>query len=79
LRKAELLAIYETTSCCSDRDSGNGYGLHVGDFVYRKIDILDTTNATNMRESTTAVFQSRPGEDEEGSFLTQRSLASSTS
>jgi hypothetical protein len=46
--QSELLAIDENHFLLLSRDSGNGYGHKSATSVYRKIDILDTTNATNI-------------------------------
>jgi hypothetical protein len=49
--QSELLAIDENHFLLLSRDSGNGYGYKSATSVYRKIDILDTTNATNIAGS----------------------------
>lgn len=46
--QSELVALSDTAFLLLCRDSGNGYGLKGANSLYRRIDILDTTNATNI-------------------------------
>src|SRR5215470_17486407 len=46
--QSELLAIDQNHFLLLSRDAGNGYGYKSATSLYRKIDILDTTNATNI-------------------------------
>lgn len=50
--QSELLALDETHFLLLCRDTGNGYGLEGTTSAYRKIEILDTSNATNIAGST---------------------------
>jgi hypothetical protein len=46
--QSELLAISETQFLLLCRDSGNGYGQHGTTSLYRRIELLDTSKATNI-------------------------------
>ena len=46
--QSELLAIDQNHFLLLSRDAGNGYGYKSATSLYRKIDILDTSNATNI-------------------------------
>jgi hypothetical protein len=46
--QSELLALDETTFLLLPRDSGNGYGYEGTTSLYRKIELLDTSKATNI-------------------------------
>jgi hypothetical protein len=46
--QSELLALDETHFLLLCRDSGNGYGLEGATSLYRKIELLDTSKATNI-------------------------------
>ena len=49
--QSELLALDETHFLLLARDSTNGYGFEPAASLYRKIGILDTSNATNIAGS----------------------------
>jgi hypothetical protein len=49
--QSELLALDDTHFLPLARDSGNGYGYKPATSLYRKINILDTSNATNIAGS----------------------------
>jgi hypothetical protein len=49
--QSELLALDDTHFLLLARDSGNGYGYKPAASIYRKIGILDTSNATNIAGS----------------------------
>jgi hypothetical protein len=49
--QSELLALDETHFLLLARDSSNGYGFETPTSLYRKIGILDTSNATNIAGS----------------------------
>jgi hypothetical protein len=49
--QSELLALDETHFLLLARDSTNGYGFEPATSLYRKINILDTSNATNIAGS----------------------------
>jgi hypothetical protein len=49
--QSELLALDETHFLLLARDSGNGYGYKPATSLYRKIGVLDTSNATNIAGS----------------------------
>jgi hypothetical protein len=49
--QSELLALDETRFLLLSRDSGSGYGYKPATSLYRKIDILDTSRATNIAGS----------------------------
>ena len=49
--QSELLALDENHFLLLSRDSGAGYGYKPATSLYRKIDIIDTTNATNIAGS----------------------------
>lgn len=49
--QSELYALSETLFLLLCRDSGNGYGLEGATSMYRKIEILDTSKATNIAGS----------------------------
>jgi hypothetical protein len=49
--QSELLALDETHFLLLARDSTNGYGFEPAASLYRKINILDTSNATNIAGS----------------------------
>jgi hypothetical protein len=46
--QSELLALDETHFLLLCRDAGNGYGLEGSTSLYRRIDLLDTSKATNI-------------------------------
>ena len=46
--QSELIALSDTTFLLLSRDSGNGYGLKGENSLYRRIDILDTAQATDI-------------------------------
>ncbi len=46
--QSELLALGDTLFLLLCRDSGNGYGVEGATSVYRKIELLDTSAATNI-------------------------------
>jgi hypothetical protein len=49
--QSELLALDQTHFLLLSRDSGNGYGYKPATSLYRKIDILDTSHATDIAGS----------------------------
>jgi len=49
--QSELLAIDENHFLLLSRDAGNGYGYKSATSLYRKIDVLDTSKATNIAGS----------------------------
>ena len=49
--QSELLALDETRFLLLSRDSGSGYGMKDATSRYRKIDLLDTSRATNIAGS----------------------------
>ncbi|MFL6798653.1 MAG: esterase-like activity of phytase family protein [Xanthobacteraceae bacterium] len=49
--QSELLALDENFFLLLCRDSGNGYGADGAASVYRKVQLLDTTNASNIAAS----------------------------
>ena len=49
--QSELLALDDTRFLVICRDSGNGYGLEGVTSLYRKIELLDTSKATNIAGS----------------------------
>jgi hypothetical protein len=49
--QSELLALDETHFLVICRDTGNGYGLEGSTSLYRRIEIVDTSKATDIAES----------------------------